>query len=167
MRGKLGGSPVSFDVFLQKFADGEPAEVNRDSVRAVLQTREFTGPDDFGFYVVKFPDGVDVELSAKGLNGAAIFTGCAFHIRGMSPHLVSFIFEIAKAGDMVVLPAMEDFVPILSSPQQKQQLPADLSQQSPVAVVCESPAELGSLLSGGYAGWQEYRNQMLNKRSSV
>jgi hypothetical protein len=167
MRGELGGSPVSFDVFLQKFVNGEPAEANRDSVRAVLQTQEFTGPDDFGFYIVKFSDGVDVELSAKGLNGTATFTGCAFHIRCMSPHLVRFILEVAKAGDMVVLPAMEDFVPILSSPEQKQHLPADLSQQSPVAVVCESPAELGSLLSGGYAGWQEYRNQLLNKRPSV
>ncbi|MGC1619983.1 MAG: hypothetical protein WA765_15950 [Candidatus Acidiferrum sp.] len=158
---------MSFDVFLQKFAAGEPVEVDRDSVLAVLQTREFIGPDEFGFYIVKFPGGVDVELSAKGLNGGAIFTGCAFHIRGMSPHLISFIFEIARAGDMVVLPAMEDFVPILSSPEQKQQLPPDSAQHSPGAVVCRSPAELGALLSGGYAGWQEYRNQILNKPPSI
>jgi hypothetical protein len=62
---------MSFEVYLQKFAAGQPAEVNRDSVNAVLRTQEFTGPDDFGFYTVKFSDGVDVELSAKGLNGAA------------------------------------------------------------------------------------------------
>jgi hypothetical protein len=154
---------MSFDVFLHKFAAGEPAEVNRDRVHAVLQTREFTGPDDFGFYIVKFPDGVDVELSAKGLDGAGKFTGCAFHIRGMSPHLVSFILEVAKAGDMVMLPAMDDFVPILSSPEQKLQLPSGLAQDGPEPVVCESPAELESLLSGGHAGWQRYRNQVLNQ----
>ena len=89
---------MSFDVFLQKFAAGEPAEVNRELVNAVLQNQEFTGPDDFGFYVVKFPDAVDVEFSAKGLDGAARFTACTFHIRDMSPHLARFILEIAKAG---------------------------------------------------------------------
>jgi len=108
-----------------------------------------------------------VELSAKGLDGAAKFTGCAFHIRGMSPHLVSFILEIAKAGDMVILPAMEDFVPILSSPEQKVQLPSGLAQDGPEPVVCESPAELEALLSGGHAGWQRYRNQVLNQNRVV
>jgi hypothetical protein len=158
---------MSFEVYLQKFAAGEPAEVNRDSVNAVLRTQEFTGPDDFGFYTVKFSDGVDVELSAKGLDGAARFTGCAFHIHSMSPHLLRFILEVAKAGDMVVLPLMEDLVPILSSPEQKQQLPSCFAQDSPEPVFCESTAELGSLLSRGYDGWQNYRNQILNKRRSV
>ena len=104
---------MSFDVFLYRFAAGKPAEVNCERVRAVLQSTKYTGPDDFGFYIVEFPDGVDVEFSAKGLDGAAKFTGCAFHIRGMSPHLVRFILEIAKAGDMVILPAMKVFIPIL------------------------------------------------------
>jgi hypothetical protein len=158
---------MSFDVFLHKFAAGEPAEVNRDRVHAVLQTREFTGPDDFGFYIVKFPDGVDVEWSAEGLDGTAKFTGCAFHIRGMSSHLANFILEIAKAGDMVMLPAMEDFVPILSSPEQKLQLPSDVAQDGREPVVCESPAELESVLSGGLAGWQRYRNHALNQKRVV
>ena len=136
-------------------------------MNAVLRTREFTGPDDCGFYIVKSSDGVDVELSAKGLDGAARFTGCAFHIHSMSPHLVRFILEIAKAGDMVVLPLMEDLVPILSSPEQKQQLPSHFVQDGPEPVFCELTAELESLLSPGYAGWQKYRNQMLNKRLSV
>jgi hypothetical protein len=154
---------MSFDIFLQKFVAGEPAEVNREQVRAVLQATKSTGPDDFGFYVVTFPDGVDVELSAEGLDGAAKFTGCTFHVRGMCPHLVRFILEIAKAGDMVILPAMEDFVPILSSPEQKQHLPSDLVQEGPEPVVCGSPSELESLLSGGYAGWQKYRDQVTKR----
>jgi hypothetical protein len=113
------------------------------------------------------PDCADVELSAKGLDGAARFTGCAFHIDGMSPQLVRFILEIAKAGDMVVLPATEDLVPILSSLEQKQQLPSHLVEGGPEPVFCESPAELVSLLSRGDAGWQKYLNQILNKRTSV
>jgi hypothetical protein len=158
---------MSFDVFLQRFAAGQRAEVNRERVHAVLEATEFTGPDDFGFYVVKFPDGVEVEFSAKGLDGAAKFTGCAFHIRGMSPHLVRFILGIAKAGDMVMLPAMEDSVPILSSPEQRQQLPSDLALDGPEPVVCRSSAELESLLSGGYAGWRRYRDRVINGNRGV
>ncbi|HEY2548255.1 MAG TPA: hypothetical protein VGI46_19440 [Candidatus Acidoferrum sp.] len=154
---------MSFDIFLQRFAAGEPAEVNRDAVRGVLETQDFTGPDNFGFYRVEFEDGVDVELSAKGLDGATAFTGCAFHVGGMSPHLVAFILQIAKAGDMVILPAMEDFVAILSSPDQKEHLPSDLVENGPEPVVCESSRELAALLSGGYAGWQKYLNQVLNQ----
>jgi hypothetical protein len=81
----------------------------------------------------------------------------------MSLHLLRFILEVARAGDMVILPATENRFPILSSPEQKQQLPSNLIQGGPGPVVCESPAELESLLSGGYAGWQRYRNRVLNE----
>ena len=153
---------MSFDVFLQKFVRGEPAKANRESVRAVLSTQDFSGPDDFGFYDVRFTDGSEVEFSASGLSGESDFAACAFHIRGMSQRLVSFIWDIAKAGEMVILPAMDDFVPILSSLEQHNHLPQDLARDFPVPVVCKSPAELESLLVGGYSGWQRYRNQVID-----
>jgi hypothetical protein len=155
---------MSFDVFLQRFSAGRPAQVSRDQVLSVLQTTKFNGPRYSGFYVVEFPDGVDVEFSAKGLDGSADFEGCAFHIRGMSPLLVAFILEIAKAGDMVILPAMEGFVPILTSPEQKIQLPTELAENEPKPVVCSAPDELESLLCGGYNGWQKYRDKVLNEK---
>ena len=139
---------MSFDVYLQKFARGESAEVSREQVLAILRNTEFSGPDNFGFYVVKFPDGQDVEFSAKGLQGSGEFMSCSFQIRGMSPNLVRFILEVARAGDMVMLPAMEDFVPILSRPEQRKELPEDLASNEPEPVVCGSPEELESLLSG-------------------
>jgi hypothetical protein len=55
---------VSFDVFLRRFVNGESAEVDRRPVREVLSTATYRGPDDLGFYVVAFPDGVEVEFSA-------------------------------------------------------------------------------------------------------
>lgn len=154
---------MSFDVFLHKFAAGKPAEADRDLVGAVLQTTQFTGPDKLGFYIVKFPDGVDVELSAAGLDGTGPFTGCAFHIRSMGPHLIRFILEMANAGDLVILPAMENFVPILTSPEQMQHLPSDLVEKSPDPIVCRSPGELEALLLGGYAAWQNYLGQVSEK----
>ena len=154
---------MSFDVFLQRFAGGECGEVNRERVLAVLRTTKFTGPDAFGFYIVEFPDGRDVEFSAKGLEDFHGFTNCAFHIRGGSPHLTKFIFEIARAGDMVIVAAMEPFMPILSSPEQLKELPVELAQNDPQPVVCNSPEELELLLSGGYADWQKYRDQILRR----
>ncbi|MGA3269306.1 MAG: hypothetical protein ABSE16_21125 [Verrucomicrobiota bacterium] len=143
---------MSFDVFLQRFGGGKPAEVSREPVLAVLRTTKFRGPDDFGVYVVEFPDGQEVERSAEGLQGPGAFKDCSFEIHGMSPHLVRFMFEVAKAGDMVMLPAMEDFVPILSRPEQRKELPEDLAGNEPEPVGCDSPEELDLLLSGGYAG---------------
>jgi hypothetical protein len=153
---------MSFDVFLQRFECGEPGVVNADRVRAVLLSREFTGPDRFGFYDVSISDGIHVEFSAKGLADGTGFDGCAFHIRSMSAELVQFVWEIATAGDMVIMPAMEDFVPILSSPEQITSLPSDLRRDYPHPVVCGSAAELESLLNGGYTGWKKYRDQIAN-----
>jgi hypothetical protein len=158
---------MSFDIFLQRFAGGKPAEVSREPVLAVLRTTKFSGPDDFGIYVVEFPDGQEVEFSAKGLQGSGEFKDCSFEIHGMSPHLVRFMFEIAKAGDMVMLPAMEDFVPILSLPEQRKELPAELAENDPEPLICGSPEELESLLSGGYAGWQKYRDKILHEKRGV
>jgi hypothetical protein len=148
---------MSFDVFLQRFEGGAPGIATRDRVRAVLMSREFTGPDEFGFYDVSFPDGGQVEFAAKGLADGTDFDGCAFHIRSMSPDLVRFTWEIATAGDMVILPAMDDFVPIMSSPGQALSLPSELRQAYPESVVCGSAAELELLLTGGYSEWKKYR----------
>jgi hypothetical protein len=158
---------MSFDVFLQRFVGGEPAEVRRESVRTVLMASSHSGPDEYGYFVVTFPDGLEVELSAKGLDGSGSFTGCAFHVRGLSSSLAAFIFEIARAGDMVVLPAMEDSVPILSAPEQRNELPSDLQASEREPVLCRSASELEVLLSGGYVAWQKYLNQAKPHRSGV
>jgi len=133
-------------------------------VLAVLKNTKFTGPDKFGFYRVAFPDGSDVDFSAEGLQGLGDFSDCAIHIHGLSSHITSFIFEIARAGDMVILPAMDDFVPILLSPEQKKELPAELAENDPKPVLCGSSGELEALLSDGHTGWLKYRDQVLHEK---
>jgi hypothetical protein len=157
---------VSFDVFLQRFAVGESAQVERRPVCEVLKSAKYRGPDHFGFYVVAFPDGVEVEFSAKGLESAESFTGCAFHIRGFGDGLMKFILDIAAAGDMVIFPAMEGNPLILVSEEQKKDLPADLPE-SFRSVVVRSPGELGAVLTGGFEGWSAYRDQVLPQWPSV
>lgn len=129
----------------------------------VLKTTKYS--DNHGCYVVQFSDGVDVEFSASGLEEPGDFTSCAFFIRGMSPHLSKFMLEVAKAGNMVILPAMEPFVPILSRPEQRKELPAEFADNDPEPVLCASPEELEILLSGGYAEWQKYRDQISRRNN--
>lgn len=81
---------MSFDIFLQRFENGESAKINREPVRRVLYSRNVTPPDKCGFYAVRFADGVEVEFSAKGLVREGDFDSCAFHFRGMSSQLVEF-----------------------------------------------------------------------------
>lgn len=150
---------MSFDVFLQRFTGGEEAEVERAPVLAVLRTMEHDGPDEFGFYIVRFHDGIEVEFSASGLESTEPFTGCAFHIRGYGEALVSFMFGVACAGDMVIIPAIEDSVVGLLSEVQRAQLPAEMRDEFKPALLC-SAHDLGRLLEGGYKAWLAYRNQI-------
>lgn len=154
---------MSFDVFLQRFEAGDCAQVDRQPVLAVLNGAKYTGPK-MGIYRIEFLDGETVDFSAKELADPGNFDGCAFHIHGMSSHMFKFMLEIAKAGDMVILPAMEDFVPILSSDAQQKELPAELAENDPKPVVCGSAEELELLLSDGHAAWQKYRDSVIRSR---
>jgi hypothetical protein len=116
---------VSFDVFLQSFAKDESAHVDRSSVRRILDATSYRGPDDFGFYVITFPDGGSVEFSASGLESQETFTHCAFHIHGLGEGLVRFIFDIARASDMVIMPAIAENPLILLSEDQRAHVPRE------------------------------------------
>lgn len=110
-------------------------------------------------HMVSFSDGGHVVFSAD-LDGQEEFTDCAFRIRGMSSELTRFVRRIAKAGDIVILTAMEDFVPIMTSPEQISSLPYGLREDHHYPVTCGSAEELESLLSGGYAGCKRYRDRI-------
>lgn len=153
---------MSFDVFLARFENGDVSEVQRQPVRAVLQRTPYYGPDKFGFYRVSFPDRTDVEFSAGGLESDESFTGCAFHIRAFGDALMTFMFEVACAGDMVMMPAMEGNPLILVSESQRAHVPAEIVKAL-CPVVVQAPGELSALLSGGFAGWSVYRDQVVRR----
>ena len=158
---------VSFDVFMQRFEAGEPAEVHARPVRELLSTTTYRGPDEFGFYIVGFPDGVEVEFSANGLESPGPFTGCAFHVRSFGDSLIQFMFDVAQAGDMVILPAMEGNPLVLVSKAQARELPPDLRESSR-SIVVRSANDLAAVLTGGFDSWSGYRDQILrqSKRES-
>ena len=95
--------------------------MRREPVREVLGRASYHGPNEFGLYLITFPEGVEVEFSAIGLELDEPFTGCAFHIR-LGGGLMKFILEVARAGDMVIVPAMEGSPLILVSKDQQFQV---------------------------------------------
>lgn len=155
---------MSFDVFLQRFRGGEEAAVERGPVLAAARTVVRRGPDKHGYYVVEFPDGSNVEWSAGGLESEEPFMDCAFHIRALSLNLVHFIFEIARAGDMVIIPVMEGSPIGLVTDQQAGELPQEMRQRLNL-VRLRSADELGALLRGGIDGWTAYRDRVVRGSS--
>lgn len=106
------------------------AETDRDAVNAVLARHPHESPAEFGFYRVYFDD-VDTEFNGDGLDGKEPFTSCAFHIRGLCPELITFVFDVSKAGNMVIFNAQGEDTPerpvmIYSHPEQAQHVPKDM-----------------------------------------
>ncbi|MEM7228412.1 MAG: hypothetical protein AAF432_06310 [Planctomycetota bacterium] len=154
---------MSFDAFLQRFADGERAEANRAGVMAVLDRTDHRGPDEFGFFIVKTSDGHEVEFSASGLDGSEPFESCAFHLRGLSQRVSNLIYSVAESGEMVILHSSEDAVVYVFTDETIVHLPADLTD-SFTPVVIRSPAELHAGLAGGFDGWSNYRDRVFPRK---
>ena len=167
---------MSFDIFFQscRYADkpvekknpftgkvetvlpSEPltaAEVA--AVQGILKQANARGPDEHDCYVVDLADGGRAEVFAKNLSKS-----CMVALRGMTPHLLQFLYDLLKAGNWVMIPAMEDAAAITTSPERLKGVPEDF----PKIVVCNSATELGVLLSKGVQAWQEYRDQIVGDR---
>jgi hypothetical protein len=153
---------MSFDIYLLRFKDGKPVETDRAPILEVLKTYSYRSPDKYSFYDVAFPGGGSVEFSASGLESEEPFNGCAFFIRGLSDGLMKFMFDVARAGELVIFPVMKDSPCILVSQSQAKEVPPDVSKNFKLIVVT-SAEELGSLLKGGFAGWSAYRDHVLRQ----
>src|SRR5262249_55668300 len=110
------------------------------AVRQLLKRVAAQGPDEHGCYVVQFDDGGGAEVYADKLKD-----GCMVAIGGMTPALAGFLFDLLKAGNWVMLPAMEDNVAITTSPGSMKDVPDDFGK----IVACNSAAEVGVLLTKG------------------
>jgi hypothetical protein len=156
---------VSFDIFLARFERGELADAPREPVLAALRGHPYTGPDQFGFYVVDLPDGNSVEFSARGLESKERFQKCVFHVRRFGLGLPEFLFDIAKAGGFAVVPAMDGNPLFLVEKNMLADLPADMLQDLRPAFVTSATA-MADGLSGGFTAWAEYRDHVVGRMAS-
>jgi hypothetical protein len=167
---------VSFDIFYQPCRFGaEPVEQKNPftgevqtvlpvqplsshdlkAVRDVLENANAVGPDEHSRYLVRFGDGGAAEVYA----GDEPETGCMTALRrGLTPDLLRFLFDLLRAADWIMLPAMEGNPAITALPGR-----AEGFADSFPEVVCNSAEELGSVLTGGFDGWKRYRDQIVEK----
>lgn len=158
---------MSFDLFLQGFDSGNLANLDRTKVLEVLRRHSSSFPNKFGFYNVQFADDSDVEFSAKELESDGDFTCCAFHIHGFSPAILSFIYDVAQAGNMVIFNPQGDDTEsnpsaILTNMTQTLELPSEFLK---FPVLCNSAQHLSVLLGLAFDNWQNYRDSVVGQSS--
>jgi hypothetical protein len=132
--------------------------LNADELEAVQKVlREVTarGPDEHGCHVIEFSDGGGAEVFASDLE-----SDCMVSLRGLTPGLSKFLYDLLKAGNWVMIPAMEDAVAITTSPSSLRRIPDDFLR----IVVCNSVEELSQLLSGGVRAWEKYRDHVIGEQ---
>lgn len=128
-----------------------PEEVS--AVEHVLKRANARGPDQHGCYVIDFPDGGDAEVYADDLSNS-----CMVSVRGVTSDPLRFLTDLLKAGNWIMMPAMEDGTAIAYSPACLKGIPQGFAE----IVVCNSSEELGLLLSKGVRAWEKYRDQIVS-----
>jgi hypothetical protein len=122
----------------------------------LLRFVKASGPDDFGCYSLDLADGGSAELFAEKLTGEEKCDGCMVAVRSFSPQLVQLLFDLAREGNMVLMPVMDGMAPLAVSEQQCRRV----QTRWPEAGTVSSVAELQALLSQGFRAWLSYRDQL-------
>lgn len=82
-----------------------------------------------------------------------------FPIQTLDPLTLNILFDVAIAGDMIIITEGGDSDAIVVSPQQRQRLPEEWQPDS-ASPICFSPEELGFLLRPWFREHSEYRNHL-------
>ncbi len=132
---------------------GEPlTDSELEAVRGIMRRAGAPEPDEHGHSLVRFQDGGSATVWWDGSE-----EGCMVSLRrGLSPDFLRFLFDLLKAAEWVMFPAMEGNPAIVSSPGLASEFAEEFKE-----VVCGSPEELGAILSGGYEAWRSYRDQIV------
>jgi len=95
---------MSYDISLQKIQNGDSGVCTPKEAEAcinLLKTVHTDKPDEFNFVILEFEDGSSVEVSLwkdeKAIAGLTFFT------RGISLCMAEFIYNMAVAGNFVIL----------------------------------------------------------------
>jgi hypothetical protein len=137
------------------FADDGLTADECAAVSKLLANAKAKGPDQLGCWVVKFRDGGGAEVFLDNLDGSGTCEGCMVSISGITPNLVNFIYDLARVGNMVMTPVIEESVSVVTSAEQQKKIKA----RWPDAVVVGSADGLQVLLDKGVGAWQKYRDR--------
>jgi hypothetical protein len=159
---------MSFDLHLEHFRLGESAQVDRVEVLRLLRQYCQDPAGRFGQYLLRFPDHAVVEFHAKGLESGGDFSGCGFHLRGFTSAVLTFVFDLALAGDMVIFNCQagdspESPMAILVNESQRTHLPQVLRHP----ILCTSPGHLSQLLGSDFVSWSQLREAAIRKHNAL
>jgi len=121
---------MGFDVFVQRFQNGEPAVVTDPRVWELLREAWEAPPDDLDFSRVRRGAG-DADLYA--VQEGEPIDGLMFSRPAGGAEIFDLIVDVARAGDMVIY--APGIPPCLIAEGQRSQLPADFDDfKDPVVV---------------------------------
>jgi len=83
-------------------------------------------------------------------------------LRGLTSELASLLYDLADTGNLVMLPAMEESRPLVTSDETA----ARVASRWPDALVVSSPEELEAFLGQGLAGWEACRDRVMGDSSA-
>lgn len=123
------------------------------AVHGVLAGAGARGPDEFGCFVVELGDGGEAEVFASEVEA-----GCMVAVRGLTADLLLFLFDLLRAADWALLPAMEGNPAIVTSAGLARAFANDTPE-----VVCGSREELGAILSGSFEAWSKFGDRVVGE----
>lgn len=155
---------MSYDISVQKIVDGDRGLCTPEEARAcvqLLRTITTEEPDEFNFLELEFDDGSSVEVSIW--DDETAIAGCMLFTRGISEALVKFMFDLATAGNFVILDTggadtPDSPVAIVTSEDLLATIGDDLFEYPKV---CKSASELSAILGLSSEEWLAYRDHVV------
>ncbi|WP_417383676.1 hypothetical protein [Gimesia sp.] len=126
-----------------------------ETLREILKSADAPEPDSHGCYHPHMADCSKVEVYLDGLKDQSDSSSIKFRLYGISKDNMRFLFELAKKGDLVILPAWNEGTAIVTSENNAQQN----SSQWPNTVSVTTPGELMSVLKEGRETLPTFRKE--------
>ena len=134
---KKGKNPFTGDVVEFPNDDGLNRS-EREAVQLLLQEVQASEPDPDGYMKVMFSDNGVANIGDGNLDDRSPCIAFAMEINMVTPQLVSFIYNLTRAGNMSIGSSIDPSVVALTSPTQDKKL----LKRWPAAQVIESPLQL-------------------------
>jgi hypothetical protein len=148
---------VSFDLVLARFDKGRDESPKHPGVLTDLlhAAQNAVSPDSI---VSAGDDGFGVELEAG--SGSVHPSNAVFQFDKLGKRDLRLIYDIATAGDMVVIVEGGKYPAILTDPRQRQNLPPDWAGDEELTPVAKSATHLGQLIRGALDAHEAYQSRV-------
>ena len=135
--------------------DDPLTDEERTAVQLLLSQYGAESADECGYYTPTFDDGTSIILHFEGLVDDPKFLGGMISLRANSDAIVKFLFEIADAGNFVMIPMMEGNPEI----DTKKTTADSVSGRMPDILVAQSAEDIALIISPGFEAWDRCRKR--------